>query len=174
MASKPSKRSPQSKSDALLRHLRERGLAKYPGSHLMSPWPGHLDLAVDGKTYAYLSLEGEPFGISCKLPKSSGFALSIPGTRPTPYGLGKSGWVSLSVEDGAAIPPLELLEEWLDESYRAQCKKRRLKELDGAAAGAKAKPVKPAKATKATKPAARGRAAKARGKPGARRGRPAR
>jgi len=131
MASKPSKRSPQSKSDALLRHLRERGLAKYPGSHLMSPWPGHLDLAVDGKTYAYLSLEGEPFGISCKLPKSSGFALSIPGTRPTPYGLGKSGWVSLSVEDGAAIPPLELLEEWLDESYRAVAPAKVLAKLDG-------------------------------------------
>src|SRR5262245_28806668 len=168
-----SKRRPLSKSDALVRHLRELGLAKYPGSHLMSPWPGHLDLAVDGKTYAYLSLEGEPFGISCKLPKSSGFALSIPGTRPTPYGLGKSGWVSLSVEDGAAIPPLELLEEWLDESYRAQAKKRRLKELDGTAPAAKAtKPAKPAQP--AARGAARGAAAKGRGKPGARRSRPAR
>jgi len=168
-----SKRSPLSKSDALLRHLRELGLAKYPGSHLMSPWPGHLDLAVDGKTYAYLSLEGEPFGISCKLPRSSGFALSIPGTRPTPYGLGKSGWVSLSVEEGAAIPPVELMEEWLDESYRAQAKKRRLKELDGVApSGNATKATKPAKP--AARSAARGRASKARGKPGARRGRPAR
>src|SRR5262245_1978599 len=154
-----SKRRPLSKSDALVRHLRELGLAKYPGSHLMSPWPGHLDLAVDGKTYAYLSLEGEPFGISCKLPKSSGFALSIPGTRPTPYGLGKSGWVSLSVEDGAAIPPVELLEAWLDESYRAQCKKRRLKELDAEApAGARAATATPAKTrAKAKARARRGR-----------------
>src|SRR5262245_40835055 len=159
-----SKRRPLSKSDTLVRHLRELGLAKYPGSHLMSPWPDHLDLAVDGKTYAYLNLEGEPFGISCKLPKSSGFALSIPGTRPTPYGLGKNGWVSLSVEDGAAVPPVELLEEWLDESYRAQAKKRRLKELDGLAP-----PRADAKAAATGKP---GR--KTSGKARARRGRPAR
>lgn len=169
-----SKRRPQSPSDVLVRHLRELGLAKYPGSHLMSPWPGHLDLAVDGKTYAYLSLDGEPFGISCKLPKSSGFALSIPGTRPTPYGLGKSGWVSLSVEEGAAVPPVELMEEWLDESYRAQAKKRRLKELDGDAkpgAAAAAKPATAAKSGKATKPRTR---SKASGSKGARRGRAAR
>lgn len=32
----------------------------YPGTHLRSPWPGHKDLAVSNKTFAYLSLEGEP------------------------------------------------------------------------------------------------------------------
>ena len=50
-------------TDDVLKELREFGLA-YPGAHTKSPWPGHLDLAVKDKTFAYLSIEGEPFSIS--------------------------------------------------------------------------------------------------------------
>ena len=88
-------------SDAALRELRAYGLA-YPGAHTKSPWPGHLDLAVKDKTFAYLSLEGEPFSISCKLPSSNAIALALPFTRPAEYGLGKSGWVSAQFERGIA------------------------------------------------------------------------
>jgi len=78
-------------TDAVLKELRKLGLA-YPGAHTKSPWPGHLDLAVKDKTFAYLSVEGQPFSISCKLPHSSVVALMLPFTKPTAYGLGKSGW----------------------------------------------------------------------------------
>ena len=56
--------------DSALERLREFGLS-YPGAHTKSPWPGHLDLAVNDKTFAYLSVAGEPLTISCKLPRSS-------------------------------------------------------------------------------------------------------
>jgi predicted DNA-binding protein (MmcQ/YjbR family) len=105
-----------------LRELREFGLA-YPGAHIKSPWPGHGDLAVNDKTFAYLSVEGEPFGISCKLPHSCSHALALPNTKPTEYGLGKSGWVSARVPEGEAVP-VEMFKEWIDESYRAQAPKR--------------------------------------------------
>ena len=119
-------------SDALLQELRAFGLA-YPGAHTKSPWPGHLDLAVNDKTFAYLSLEGEPLHISCKLPKSASIALMLPNTQPTPYGLGKSGWVSADFSDDK-LPPIEMLKEWIDESYRAQAPKKLVKQLDGGAA----------------------------------------
>ena len=45
------------------------------------------------------------------------------------YGLGKSGWVSFSPSD-EAIPSLDQLKEWVEESYRAQAPKRLVKELD--------------------------------------------
>jgi predicted DNA-binding protein (MmcQ/YjbR family) len=126
-------------SDAALKKLRAFGLA-YPGAHTKSPWPGHLDLAVNDKTFAYLSIEGEPFGISCKLPQSSQVALMLPFTSPTPYGLGKSGWVSAKLAPGDAVP-VELFMEWIDESYRAQAPKKLVKELDGGATAPKrAKP----------------------------------
>jgi predicted DNA-binding protein (MmcQ/YjbR family) len=109
-------------ADAALLELRAFGLA-YPGAHTKSPWPGHLDLAVKDKTFAYLSLEGEPFGISCKLPASCADALAFPFAKPAGYGLGKSGWVQASFALGDEIP-VDLFKEWLDESYRAQAPKK--------------------------------------------------
>jgi hypothetical protein len=121
-------------SDAILKELRAYGLT-YPGAHYKSPWPGHLDLAVKDKTFAYLSLEGEPFGISCKLPKSAAMALMLPGTEPTGYGLGKSGWVTAKFPDGQ-VPPIDVLKAWLDESYRAQAPKKLIAQIGVAPATA--------------------------------------
>ena len=131
------------KTDAVIKELREFGL-KYPGAHLKSPWPGHKDLAVNDKTFAYLPPEGEPFSISCKLPKSNGVALLLPFCVPAGYGLGKSGWV-------AATPTpdqinIEMFKEWIDESYRAQAPKKLIDQIGGAPAPAKAKAKPKAKA----------------------------
>lgn len=134
-------RKPTSPAQKVILHLRERGLARYPGAHGKSPWPGHLDLAVNDKTFAYLSAPGDPPSLSLKLPSSAPLALSLPGAEPTAYGLGKSGWVTLSFAD-APLPPLAQLEAWLDESYRAQAPKKLLAAFDagGAAAPARAAP----------------------------------
>lgn len=116
--SKPPRRA----TDRALIELRRFGL-RYPGAHTKSPWPGHLDLAVNDKTFAYLSLEGEPLSISCKLKQSSAGALLLPFASPTAYGLGRSGWVTAKFEAGER-PPIDLLKAWIDESYRAQAPKR--------------------------------------------------
>jgi predicted DNA-binding protein (MmcQ/YjbR family) len=116
------------KSDAVVRELRAFGMT-YPGAHSKSPWPGHDDLAVKDKTFAYLAVAGDPFSLSVKLPYTGEVALDLPFAKPTAYGLGKSGWVSFTPpEDG--IPPLDQLKEWIDESYRAQAPKKLVKELD--------------------------------------------
>lgn len=136
--------------DAALQELRAFGLG-FPGAHTKSPWPGHLDLAVKDKTFAYLSVEGEPFKISCKLPHSSEAALMLPFTKPTAYGLGKSGWVSAALPPGQE-PPVALFKDWIDESYRAIAPKRLVAALE--AAGSKmASKAKPSR-TKVAKPAA--------------------
>ena len=142
-------------TDAVLKELREFGLA-YPGAHTKSPWPGHLDLAVKDKTFAYLSIEGEPFKISCKLPHSHGAALMLPFATPTPYGLGKSGWVSAQFPEGET-PPKDLLKSWIDESYRAQAPKKLVASLTGAtgveatSASAKKRPKRATKTKTKTK-----------------------
>ncbi len=122
-------------SDAVLKELREYGLA-LPGAHTKSPWPGHLDLAVNDKTFAYLSIEGEPFSISCKLAKSSAVALLLPFAKPTAYGLGKSGWVSAEFPPDEPLP-IDMLKSWIDESYRAQAPKKLVAQLDGGGAAPK-------------------------------------
>jgi predicted DNA-binding protein (MmcQ/YjbR family) len=118
-------------TDAILEDLRAFGLA-YPGAHTKSPWPGHLDLAVKDKTFAYLSIEGEPLSISCKLPQSAPVALMLPFTTPTAYGLGKSGWVSAQFTKGVT-PPVDLLKAWIDESYRAQAPRKLVVQLQTSA-----------------------------------------
>lgn len=151
-------------TDPILRALRERGL-RYPGAHLKSPWPGHLDLAVKDKTFAYLSVEGEPLRIGCKLPQSSAVALMLPFCQPTPYGLGKSGWVSATFTDADAIDvaiDVAMLEAWIDESYRAQAPKKLVKELDASAGVASPAPKKARAKVPAKKaPAAKTSTAKA-------------
>jgi predicted DNA-binding protein (MmcQ/YjbR family) len=127
----------------ILKELRAFGLA-YPGAHTKSPWPGHLDLAVNDKTFAYLSLEGQPLSISCKLPTSHEAALMLSFTTPTGYGLAKSGWVTATFAKGET-PPVDLLKAWLDESYRAQAPKRLVKQLPTADA------ITPAPSKKARK-----------------------
>jgi len=146
-------------TDAVLRKLRAFGLA-YPGAHTKSPWPGHMDLAVNDKTFAYLSVEGQPFSISCKLPQSSAVALMLPFTKPTAYGLGKSGWVTAEFAD--VMPDVELLEAWIDESYRAQAPKRLVASLGASPrAGAGSTRAGSAKAGAAKAGAAKASAAKA-------------
>jgi predicted DNA-binding protein (MmcQ/YjbR family) len=142
-------RKPTASTDAVLEELRAFGLA-YPGSHTKSPWPGHLDLAVKDKTFAYLSLEGEPLRVSCKLPQSNAVALMLPFCQPAAYGLGKSGWVAANFEHHT--PDVEMLKAWIDESYRAQAPKTLVKQLT-TPAPAKAANKKPA--AKPKKPAAK-------------------
>jgi predicted DNA-binding protein (MmcQ/YjbR family) len=110
------------KTDAILKELRQFGFA-YPGVARKSPWPGHDDLAVNDKTFAYLSSEGEPFSISLKLPFTGDDARKLPFAKPTGYGLGKSGWVTFEPTP-AQMPSLAQLKSWMDESYRAQAPKK--------------------------------------------------
>jgi hypothetical protein len=106
----------------VLKELRAFGLT-YPGVERKSPWPGHDDLAVRGKTFAYLSAEGKPISLSFKLPYTGEEALRLPFAKPTPYGLGRSGWVNLQPSTDE-MPSLGQLKLWLDESYRAQAPKK--------------------------------------------------
>ncbi|MFT3694397.1 MAG: MmcQ/YjbR family DNA-binding protein [Kofleriaceae bacterium] len=123
-APKPKKAGKASGAQAVLQKLRDYGMS-LPGTSFKSPWPGHKDLAVNDKTYAYLSIDGEPFSISCKLPQSSAIALMLPFASPTPYGLGKSGWVSAQTNE----PDYEMFRAWIEESYRAQAPKKFVKQL---------------------------------------------
>jgi predicted DNA-binding protein (MmcQ/YjbR family) len=115
-------------ADDLMRRLRAWGMT-FPGAHGKSPWPGHDDLAVRDKTFAYLAADREPFSLSCKLSYTHEVALNLPFARPTAYGLGKAGWVTFTPGEGE-IPSFDQLKEWLEESYRAQAPRKLVKELD--------------------------------------------
>jgi len=93
-----------------------------------TPWEEDRVAKVRGKIFVFLGSDEEPTGITLKLPGSQQLALSLPGVSPAGYGLGRSGWVS--IEFGKDRPPLDLLLDWVEESYRAVAPKRLVAELD--------------------------------------------
>jgi predicted DNA-binding protein (MmcQ/YjbR family) len=66
--------------------------------------------------------------ITVKLWESHGHATAIYGAEPTGYGLERSEWVNVPVREEGVT--LELLSDWIEESYRIVAPKRLVAELD--------------------------------------------
>jgi predicted DNA-binding protein (MmcQ/YjbR family) len=109
-----------------------------PEAYEETPW-GHLAFKVKKKAFCFYGADETSLGMSVKLPISHEQALQEKWAEPTHYGLGKSGWVSVSFEKGDDVP-VELLRGWLEESYKALAPKKLVKLLDqGAVAAAPAR-----------------------------------
>jgi predicted DNA-binding protein (MmcQ/YjbR family) len=97
--------------------------AEKPGAWEDHPW-GETVYKVAKKVFVFLGSADSGYGLSCKLPQSSEAAITMfSWAEPTAYGLGKSGWVSAHFEAVEDVP-VELLEQWIDESYAAVAPKR--------------------------------------------------
>ena len=116
---------------ATLAALRKHALT-YPEATEEFPW-GDRTIKVRGKIFVFLGAGKDGFGMSVKLPATHELALARKGTRPTPYGLGKAGWVSIQTKTVTAALLAELT-DWIDESYRAIAPKTLAKALDARSA----------------------------------------
>jgi predicted DNA-binding protein (MmcQ/YjbR family) len=94
------------------------------------PW-GECAIRVNRKVFVFLGPEAAsgPRRATVKLDESNGHALSIEGAEPTGYGLGASGWVTVPLR--APGVSLDLLRDWVEESYRIVAPRRLVAELDG-------------------------------------------
>lgn len=119
-------------ADALLRF----GLT-LPGAFEDHPW-GETVLKAKGRVFVFLGRAGEPLRFSVKLPRSGERLLDQPWAEPTGYGLGKSGWLTLTPDGSLSAAELCAL---IEESYRAVATKTLVKQLD--ARGAAAPPATP-------------------------------
>jgi predicted DNA-binding protein (MmcQ/YjbR family) len=101
-----------------------------PGATEDFPW-GERVAKVNGKVFVFLGGDDRtgPPGMTVKLVESHGHALAIEGAEPTGYGLGRSGWVNVPLH--AEGVTLNLLRDWIEESYRIVAPKRLVAELDG-------------------------------------------
>jgi predicted DNA-binding protein (MmcQ/YjbR family) len=89
------------------------------------PW-GETVVKVRSRIFVFGGVDGSPTPIvGVKLSASHPLALAQAGVQPTGYNLGKSGWVTVAINDET---PYEMLREWIDESYRAVAPKRLLKQ----------------------------------------------
>lgn len=144
-----------------------------PGAFEDHPW-GEIVAKVGKKVFVFFGTgdsRDQGFGMSVKLPQSASVALGLPFIEPTGYGLGKSGWVSVTFPKGADMPA-PMFKEWILESYRAVAPKTLVKQLDAVEIEpAKKKVAAKAKPKVAAKAGAKATAAKVRpdveGKPAA-------
>jgi predicted DNA-binding protein (MmcQ/YjbR family) len=101
----------------------------FPGAFGDHPW-GEDVVKVNKKVFVFLGVDDSPeHGMSVKLRESHDQALSVRGVAPTGYGLGRAGWVDVPFVD--TTPPLDVLKDWVEESYRLVAPKRLIAELDG-------------------------------------------
>jgi predicted DNA-binding protein (MmcQ/YjbR family) len=100
-----------------------------PGAYEDFPW-GESVIKVNKKVFVFLGHadgEGDP-GMSVKLQDSNAQALMAPGAEPTGYGLARGEWVTVPFTKGS--PPLGVLTDWVEESYRAVAPKKLVAGLD--------------------------------------------
>jgi predicted DNA-binding protein (MmcQ/YjbR family) len=98
-----------------------------PGAWEDHPWDETVAKVGKGKVFVFF---GGPEGVPCitvKLDESHGHALALEDAQPTGYGLGKSGWVTIPIASGE----LDVLRDFIEESYRIVAPKRLVTELDG-------------------------------------------
>jgi predicted DNA-binding protein (MmcQ/YjbR family) len=91
------------------------------------PW-NETVAKVGKKVFVFFGGNPSRDRITVKLVESHGHALSIEGAEPSGYGLGKAGWVTVPVD--AEGLDVELLCDWIEESYRIVAPKRLVSELD--------------------------------------------
>lgn len=120
----------------------------YPETLEEFPW-GERVIKVRRKVFVFMGHgHGEGKGtrvlsLSVKLPETGTMALLLPFVEPTGYGLGKSGWITARFPS-ADVAPVELIAEWIDESYRAVAPKALVVKLPERGAAAP-KPSQPRK-----------------------------
>jgi predicted DNA-binding protein (MmcQ/YjbR family) len=133
----------------------------YPDATEEFPW-GHRAIKVRRKMFVILGINDGELFVTVKLPDSHPYALLQQYAKPTEYGLGKHGWVTCRFRDGDELPT-DLLEEWVEESYRAVAPKKLVLVLNARQAGDPESAAMPTKKPAAKKaPGAKTRAKKRR------------
>ena len=80
-------------------------------------WGGEPTFRVNNKNFVFSDAKAN--GISVKLPKEEAAAVvaTDPGAEPTGYGLGRHGWVSITIGATPTAARWAEVEEWVRTSY---------------------------------------------------------
>ena len=107
--------------------LRAHALA-FAGAEEAFPW-GERAIKIRGKAFLFMRLTDDELSFSVKLPRTGIQALALSFVKPTEYGLGKHGWVTVRAAKTDKALEQQYL-EWIEESFRAVAPKRVVAQLD--------------------------------------------
>jgi predicted DNA-binding protein (MmcQ/YjbR family) len=97
------------------------------------PW-GERVIKVNKKVFVFFGLMEDldkRLMVGVKLPQTGIYALQMPFVQASGYNLGKHGWVTARIAPGEQVP-LDLLMEWIEESYCAVAPRRLVARLTAA------------------------------------------
>ena len=119
--------APSASLAKLEKAMRDRAMS-YPQTEEAFPW-GERAIKVKGKTFLFMRLSDSELSFSVKLPRTGVQALALPFAKPTEYGLGKHGWVTVRLAKTSKELTSQCL-AWIDESYRGIAPKKVVDSLD--------------------------------------------
>jgi predicted DNA-binding protein (MmcQ/YjbR family) len=103
--------------------------SKYPEAEKAFLFGDHEVFRVRKKVFVWLGDGDQGTYVSVKLKDTQQVALMLPFVKPAEYGMAKWGWIAADIPKGKFS--VELVRQWLDESYRHTAPKKLLKILDG-------------------------------------------
>jgi predicted DNA-binding protein (MmcQ/YjbR family) len=104
----------------------ERIVARLPGAERVdvAEWGDHPTFRVRGKNFVFCDVDA--IHLSVKLPKEEAEAVvaTDPRVEPAGYGLGRHGWVAITLDRPLDADGWQELEEWVRTSYTLVAPKR--------------------------------------------------
>ena len=90
----------------------------------IAEWGDHPTFRVGGKNFVFSDQLAHDLSLKLPKPEAEAVVATDPDVHPAGYGLGRHGWVSLSVAEDAGGERWEQIEEWGRTSYTLVAPKR--------------------------------------------------
>jgi predicted DNA-binding protein (MmcQ/YjbR family) len=90
----------------------------------IAEWGDHPTFRVRGKNFVFSDIEAEHLSVKLSREEAAAVVATDPTTSPTGYGLGRHGWISLSVAPDADDERWRQITEWVRTSYTLVAPKR--------------------------------------------------
>ena len=92
-------------------------------------WGGEPTFRVAGKNFVFASTDASTLSVKLSKEEAAAVTASDPDVVPTGYGLGRHGWVSVTVSRTATRTRWKEIEEWVRTSYSLVAPKRLAKQV---------------------------------------------
>ena len=110
----------------------ERIVAALPEAQRVdvAEWGDHPTFRVNGKNFVFSDQAATNLSLKLSKDEAAAVAASDPDVEPAGYGLGRHGWIALTVPEGAGDERWVEIEEWVRTSYTLVAPKRLAKLVD--------------------------------------------
>jgi predicted DNA-binding protein (MmcQ/YjbR family) len=94
-------------------------------------WGDHPTFRVRGKNFVFASDDGRNLSVKLDKEEAAAVVASDPRVEPAGYGLGRHGWVAVTLPERKPTKgEWQELEEWIETSYRLVAPKTLVRTLD--------------------------------------------